>query len=215
MTRILVIRGADYPFGAYAATVHEALKSQPDLSATLAPDLSILASPELQSYDVLVYGDRLSKRTIAEDGTITWPPMLSPAEEEGLLSFVRGGKGLVGIHYMSWTLPGHLALLVGGQANWHPPLTRHHVQIQDRSHPITEGVDDFDVDDELYQLAWDPNVHVLAFVEWYEKPLPVAWTHKYGDGRVFYTSLGHDERAFATPAFLRMVVNGARWAAGA
>jgi type 1 glutamine amidotransferase len=87
------------------------------------------------------------------------------------------------------------------------------VQIEDRAHPITEGVDDFDVDDELYMLAWDPSVHVLAIVEWYEKRLPVAWTHTYGDGRVFYTALGHDERAFATPAFLRLLVNGARWAA--
>lgn len=214
MTNVLVIRGDDYPFGAYASTVHEAIDGQPDLSSTLARDVSVLASPELASYDVLVYGGRLTRRTVGPDGKVTWPPMLSEAEENGLLSFVRDGKGLVGIHYMSWTLPGHLGLLVGGQANWHPPLTTHQVQIEDREHPITRGVDDFSVDDELYMLAWDPSVHVLAIVEWYEKRLPVAWTHAYGKGRVFYTSLGHDERAFATPHFLRMLLNATRWAAG-
>jgi type 1 glutamine amidotransferase len=213
MTRVVIIRGDDYPFGAYASSVHEAIDSQPDLSCTLAADASILASPELASYDVLVYGDRLSKRTIGPDGKTTWPPMLSEAEEKGLLSFVREGKGLVGIHYMSWTLPGHLGLLVGGQANWHPPYTTHSVQIEDPDHPITQGVGNFTIDDELYMLAWDPNVHVLAIVEWFEKRLPVAWTHTYGKGRVFYTSLGHDEAAFATQSLMQMIVNGARWVA--
>lgn len=214
MTKAVIIRGDDYPFGTYASTLHEAMDAAEGLSANLVPDAKILASRELQEYDVLVYGDKLSRRTVGEDGKITFPPFLEPAEEQGLLDFVRGGKGLCGLHYMSWSLPGHLNLLVGGSANWHPPIKEHHVIIEDPDHEITKGIGNFSLHDELYMLSWDVNVHVLAIVEWYEKRLPVAWTHQYGDGRVFYTSLGHDERAFATPEYLQLLISGAKWAAG-
>lgn len=211
MTSVLVIRGDDYPFGAYASAVHEAIERAPDLTSTLAPDVSILGSRDLAGFDVLVYGGRLTQRTAAENGAVTWRTSLPEAEENGLLSFVREGKGLVALHYISYTLPGYLAQLVGGHANWHPPYSTYRVQIEDREHPITRGLEDFTIDDELYMLAWEPSVHHLAIVEWYEKRLPVAWTHEYGKGKVFYTSLGHDEAAFATPQLMQMIVNAARW----
>ena len=39
---------------------------------------------------------------------------------------------------------------------------------------------------------------------------PVAWTHSYKGGRVFYTSLGHPED-FEIPAFRRLLRNGILW----
>ncbi len=40
---------------------------------------------------------------------------------------------------------------------------------------------------------------------------PVAWTNRYQDSRVFYTSLGHPDD-FASPAFRKLLVNAVFWA---
>jgi len=44
-----------------------------------------------------------------------------------------------------------------------------------------------------------------------EKPEPVAWTHRYKDSRVFYTSLGHPDD-FANPSFRKLLINAVSWA---
>jgi type 1 glutamine amidotransferase len=50
-------------------------------------------------------------------------------------------------------------------------------------------------------------------VEGQKETHPVAWTHSYRGGRVFYTSLGHEED-FKLPAFRRMLTNAVFWAVG-
>ena len=40
---------------------------------------------------------------------------------------------------------------------------------------------------------------------------PVAWTHRYGDSRVFYTSLGHPDD-FKSAQFNRLLTNAVFWA---
>jgi hypothetical protein len=52
----------------------------------------------------------------------------------------------------------------------------------------------------------------LLVGKWTDKPEePIAWTHAYMGGRVFYTSLGHPDD-FETPAFRRLLLNGVFWA---
>ena len=43
---------------------------------------------------------------------------------------------------------------------------------------------------------------------------PVAWCHYYGDGRCFYTSLGHREDVWANPVFQKHLLGGIKWALG-
>jgi len=47
---------------------------------------------------------------------------------------------------------------------------------------------------------------------WQFEPQPVAYVREYGQGRVFYTILGHDERAFRNPAFGKLIHRGIWWA---
>ena len=44
-----------------------------------------------------------------------------------------------------------------------------------------------------------------------QDPEPVAWTNRYKNSRVFYTSLGHPDD-FANPQFRKMLVNAVFWA---
>jgi type 1 glutamine amidotransferase len=40
---------------------------------------------------------------------------------------------------------------------------------------------------------------------------PLAWTRSYGQGRVFYTALGHEEAVWRDPRYQRLLLNAIRW----
>jgi type 1 glutamine amidotransferase len=114
----------------------------------------------------------------------------------GLVQAVEAGTGLAGLHGgMGDAFRGAIAYqwVVGGQFMAHPggqvPYTVH---IVDRSHPITAGLDDFEVTTEQYYMLVDPANHVLATTQFGPVTMPVVWTKTFGKGRVFYCSLGHD-----------------------
>jgi uncharacterized protein len=214
MAKVLIINGGNHGFDKSAPIIDEALAGQAGLSTTLTNDKAILASPDLASHDVVVLGSGFTRRVPQPDGKNAYVAELSDAESAGLLSFVRGGKGFIGLHGTGWWIGGEHIGLVGGHANWHPPGLEFTVQIDDQQHPITEGIGDFTVQDEIYMSAWDPSIHVLATAGWAERRHPMAWTHRYGEGRVFYTTLGHGPSTFENPTMQRLLGNAARWAAG-
>ena len=97
------------------------------------------------------------------------------------------------------------------------------VNICHGSSPITEGLEDFPVCSEHYYLHIDPAIEVLAttrfpVVNYYHisnKPvdMPVAWTKFWGNGRVFYTSLGHHDDVFdKSPNAQIIMERGMLWA---
>ena len=44
--------------------------------------------------------------------------------------------------------------------------------------------------------------------------IPVVWKKKYGKGRVFYSSLGHEAKDFDVPEALTIMKRGMLWSAG-
>jgi uncharacterized protein len=113
-------------------------------------------------------------------------------------------------------------------ANWvaHPggDGVRYRVEIRDQDHPLTSGIPDFDVASEQYYLHVDPANHVLATTRfptttWYHSPngavdMPVAWTRRWGLGRVYYNALGHKANVIAGGHPHEMLRRGLLWAAG-
>ena len=113
------------------------------------------------------------------------------------------------------------------QAN-HTPYHAYTVKIVDTENPITRGMPpSFAETDELYEgLRLQPDIHVLATA--YDDPhncgkqtkhcgkgtdQPMMWTYRYGMGRVFQTTLGHDVKAMESPGFRLTLVRGTEWAA--
>jgi type 1 glutamine amidotransferase len=45
-------------------------------------------------------------------------------------------------------------------------------------------------------------------------PYPATWAHRYGKGRVFYTSMGHREDVWTNPVFQQVLLGGINWAVG-
>jgi len=99
------------------------------------------------------------------------------------------------------------------------------VEIRDRNHPITKGLNDFPVASEQYYMHVDPAVKVLADtvfpVPGVDGPhvpngqvnMPVLWTKLFGKGKVFYNALGHTSKVIAGEPNLTIMRRGFRWAA--
>jgi hypothetical protein len=151
---------------------------------------------------------------------------ITPEQEKGLLSAVSGGVNIAGWHggmADSFRQNTQYQYMVGGQWVAHPggviPYT---VRITNRLDPITRGLEDFAMQSEQYYMHVDPSNEVLATTTFSDRHdpwikgcvMPVAWKRRYGDGRVFYTSLGHVARDFDVPEARTIVQRGMLWAAG-
>ena len=81
-------------------------------------------------------------------------------------------------------------------------------------HPASAGLADFEIEDETYSLPdCDDDCDVLLTTPDERSMRTIAWTHTYGDSRVFCTELGHDPRSWRNPSFRTLVQNGLRWCA--
>jgi len=149
---------------------------------------------------------------------------LTPEQGKSLQEAVKSGVGLGGAHGgMGDAFRGNLDYewMVGGHFVGHPHVGDYTVRIRDFSSPVTAGLPAiFAVHSEQYYLLVDPAVDVLADTEYvYEGrscAMPVAWTRPWGNGRVFYSALGHCPEDFSRcPEALALTVRGLLWAAGA
>jgi len=151
-------------------------------------------------------------------GDLNWKHgWVEPEQVGGLLQAVRAGSGLAGIHAGlgdAFRNEVEFQYMVGGQWVAHPgdDGVAYDVEIVDRDHPITRGVEPFSVVSEKYFMHMDPVVHVLATTDFGETKMPVAWTKSYQGGKVFYCSLGHTPEIVTMPAVLKMVTQGFLWA---
>ena len=83
------------------------------------------------------------------------------------------------------------------------------------------GIGDFDYRSEQYYMHVDPSNEVLAttifsgeHAPWIEGVvMPVVWKRRHGEGRVFYSSLGHVASEFEVPQMRTILRRGLLWAA--
>jgi putative membrane-bound dehydrogenase-like protein len=175
---------------------------------------------------VLNYTDRmqdLNPETLAEyDGLVLYANIDQIEEDQAkaVLDFVASGKGFVPLHCASfcWRNNADIVALMGGQ------FLRHggqifSTEIASADHPITQGFGGFTSWDETYihHLHNTANRTVLEYRAEGEQAdgnerEPWTWVRDHGQGRVFYTAWGHDQRTFTQPGFQNLVERGIRWA---
>ena len=149
---------------------------------------------------------------------------ITPSQEAGLLQAVKAGAGLAGWHggmADAFRMSTEYQFACGGQWVAHPGnIIEYSVNITNFDDPITEGISDFTMRSEQYFLHVDPGNKVLAtttfsgdFAPWIAGTvMPVAWKRKYGEGKVFYCSLGHVDADFDVPEARMLVERGLVWA---
>jgi type 1 glutamine amidotransferase len=152
---------------------------------------------------------------------------IEPGPLAALHDAVVSGVGLAGFHGGmgdAFRDATDFHFMVGGQFVAHPDdIKDYDVAIADHDHEITRGLGDFSVRSEQYYLHVDPAVHVLATTVFEPESapwvagtvMPVAWTRRHGEGRVFYSSLGHQPADLDVPEARELLRRGMLWAARA
>lgn len=149
--------------------------------------------------------------------------------QKSLMDFVKGGKGIVGIHGavaggVRW--PEYLEMLNGSYGGHFTDTVAVAPVMAD--HPICKPLagKTFEVYDEIYMFKepYDPKkVQILMSLDLAKmkdpgkRPggdYPVSWIRSYGKGRVFYCSLGHCAGVYATPEVMQHYLAGIQWAIG-
>jgi uncharacterized protein len=169
-------------------------------------------------------------------------PQPSPELKKGFEALVKEGKGLVFLHHASaaWAhVWPEYSEVIGGACDWYAPttirgfdnpnmgyygMTPQHITFVDKTHPITQGLSDFDVVDEAYACHWFPDsFHTLATTDF--KPADptknlnpkvaysnaTAWVKAAENSPVFYTEVGHGSTAWAVPGYRALLTNAFKW----
>ena len=151
---------------------------------------------------------------------------ISKEASAGLLKAIKSGTGVAGAHGGmgdSFRNNTEYQYMVGGQWVSHPGgQIQHEVNIIDQTDPVVAGIQDFSLKTEQYYMLVDPNVKMLASTRfsgehhsWIEGAvMPVVWKKYYGEGRVFYISLGHAPEVFDVAEAKEILMRGIRWASG-
>lgn len=149
---------------------------------------------------------------------------ISREQLAGLLDAVKSGVGFAGWHGGSgdsFREATDYQFMVGGQWVAHPGgVIDYRVNVTNHTDPITAGLEDFDMHSEQYYMHTDPSNEVLAtttfngdHAAWINGTvMPVVWKRTYGQGRVFYCSLGHVAKDFEVPQAREIVRRGMLWA---
>ena len=141
---------------------------------------------------------------------------------------VAAGTGLAGCHggmCDAFRASVQWQFMTGG--NWvsHPggEDVTYRVEFKRGPSPLVEDLQDFQLTSEQYYLHVDPAVEVLATTRfpvfnWYHAAngpvdMPVVWTKRWGVGRVFYCSLGHQAPVMEMETPAEIMRRGFLWAA--
>jgi uncharacterized protein len=158
---------------------------------------------------------------------------MTDQQKEDLLAYIRSGKGFVGIHTAAATMYKYPAYadMLGAYFDNHPwGIVTAKIKVE---RPDFPGMDAFvgqpTVTEEFYQMMapYDrTKVDVLARIDpatvdlsspnvhRTDADFPIAWIKNYGQGRVFYSSLGHPDAAWDDPRVQNMYLDAIKWAAG-
>lgn len=207
----------------------------------ISSDKEMMAPDKLKEFDAIIMESTTGELFGYKNGGDL---KKAPADEKAhndmlrksLIDFVKGGKGLVGIHAASdcsydWPEYGEM---IGGFFNGHP---FHHVtyKIDDPASPITAGFPKdhpFVIDDETYTFKKEPysrgKLHILTSIDVskmsdaerakenrpYDHDYALSWIHTFGQGRVFYCAHGHGEAVYWNPTILKEYLAGIQYALG-
>ena len=175
---------------------------------------SVFDRDDLLSYDVVVLYDM--------------PQNITEKQKARFQSLFDKGVGLVVLHhalgsYQSWPeyeqiiggryqepdpkKPGTVTEAVGWQHDVDIPVT-----IVATNHPVTAGLSDFTIFDEIYWgFRVGKDVTPLISTTHPKSGKPLAWAHTQGKSRVVYLQLGHGKEAFENPNYRKLVAQSIRW----
>lgn len=173
--------------------------------------LILESNAALKGYDVIVW-------TMFHRGT----PEMTDQAKANLMNFVKGGKGFYVQHLGSASFPkwDEFGKMCGRKwvmgTSGHNARSVFEAKVVKKDHPITQGMENFRIFDELYsKLQGDTEIEVLvsAYSDFSEKEEPLVFTTSYGKGRCVHNAFGHDFKAILNPSMQQLICRSVEWAA--
>lgn len=173
----------------------------------LSENPALFNSEQLKTYDAVVF-------------LLTTGDVLNDTQQSAFETYINSGGGYAGVHAAAdteydWPFYGKV---VGAYFKSHPKIQQATIRIEDAKDPSTSFLPAAWVHtDEWYCFKENPrsNVRVLATVD--EKTYeggtmgadhPIMWRNQVGQGRTWYTGLGHTNESYVDPLFRRVLGEG-------
>lgn len=143
---------------------------------------------------------------------------MSPEHEAMIVKNVRRGMGLVAMHCAIWNPENrqYLDLLGVEKPIMHGPVVAAHMYNLNQDHPITKGIEPFDVGiDEAFNADMKPGQHVPLYRTKQDTPprdCIGAFCREEGSGRVVALLAGHSTGPYGSRAFVEIMWRSAHWA---
>lgn len=211
---LMIVGGGYHDYATLPSALADRLSLRGGMTVEVTDDLMRINEATLASYRVLIVN------------TCHRPP-LTEEFKHAVIRHVQSGGGLVVVHcslwsYLDWP---EWTPMIGGHVETHDKYATYDVVVLDPSHAAMVGLGNrFSITDEPYLVDdRDPNATVL--VETAEArhdregklrpgPDPQVWVKRFGKGRIFVTTFGHDAAAQDAEPFVAHLHNGIRWAGG-
>lgn len=199
-----------------------------DFKTAMARTLEKLSPDNLKNYDAVVFANTTGDLPIPD--------------KEGFLNWIRSGKGFIGMHSCSDTFHGWPAFIkmLGGEFAGHGAQVGVECLNQDLNHPATAALGpSWKIKQEEIYLIKNHDAkecrELLLLDKHPNKPeqagtFPISWCKEFGQGKVFYTSLGHREDIWddewkegngkrvnapeIAKAYQQHILGGIKWALG-
>ena len=184
-----------------------------NIPVTFIENVEALTAESLAQHDLLI---------ILRDG-MNWPggydqphiKWMTDAQQQAIWDFVHGGGGFLALHNAQGLYPpdGLYYKLFGGDYGGHPEPYVYTVRVEDRDHPVTSGVEDFEIFDEQHTVKYylDREHLLLRSIARDNLSAPAGWWREMGKGRFCYLAPGHTPEALDHPMMQRLMRNAARW----
>ena len=222
----------------HAEQVLKELGEKNHFEFTFSKDGGIFTPENLKKFDAFFFYTTGDLTTVGTDKN---PPMSKEAKA-AFLEAIHNGKGFIATHSASDTFhsPGYDSAspqdkfknngdaadpyikMLGGEFIVHGAQQRSRMIVADSKFPGVSALPaDFGPHEEWYSLKnFAPNLHVILVQDtdgmkggmYQRAPYPATWAHMYGEGRVFYTNMGHREDVWDNPGFQSVLIGGLNWA---
>jgi type 1 glutamine amidotransferase len=154
------------------------------------------------------------------------PKTISETEKESYHKLLKLGKGLLFLHhalasYQDWD---EFKTIIGGkyheekdspQSSTYQHDVTFQVMIKNQTHPVTKGVTDFEILDEVYgNTEVLPEVTPLLTTHHPKSSQVIGWAHKKDKSRIVYIQPGHDKNSWINPNYQQIIRQAIAYVSG-
>lgn len=193
----------------YAAEVIAGLASEDGHRTDHTEDPAHLSSPAVETFDLVLW--------LSTSGDV-----LDEDQRAAFGRWLAGGGRYAGVHAATTAEPGwpEYERVAGARFTDHPEPQPATLRRTDATHPSTAGLpDSWTRTDEWYNFARRPGADRTVLLTVDEQTYdggtmggahPIAWYGPYGQGRTWYTALGHADEHYDEPLVREHLRGGLR-----